>query len=163
MPEPIAYQDAIDLLDADHKAVKKLFIDFNALCDDGAPAAEKQALAEKICLEISVHAQLEEEIFYPAVRQATGDDPLLDEAVMEHAEAKDLIAQIQDMDPGDEQYDATVKELGKDIDHHVLEERERIFMKAKLADLDLRGMVPALVERKEELKQQLLAAAGEAA
>jgi len=163
MSPPIAYQDAIDLLDADHKAVKKLFIDFNALCEDGAPAAEKQAIAAKICRELSVHAQLEEEVFYPAVRQATGDDAMMDEAVREHAEAKDLIAQIEEMDPQAEDYDATVKELGQDIDHHVLEERERIFMKAKLADLDLRGMVPALVQRKEELRKQMTAAARVAA
>jgi hemerythrin superfamily protein len=159
MPQPfIAYEDAVDLLDADHKAVKKLFITFKALCDDEAPAAEKQAVAEKICQELTVHAQLEEEIFYPAVREATGDDALLDEAVLEHAQAKDLIAQIQEMDPEDEGYDDTVQELGQDIDHHVLEEREQIFMKAKLADLDLRGMVPALVQRKEELKKQVMAA-----
>ena len=157
MSEPIAYEDAVDLLDADHKGVKSLFIEFNALCEDEAPASEKQALALKICRELTVHAQLEEEIFYPAVREATGDDPLLDEAVLEHAEAKALIAQIEEMEPGDEAFDTTVQELGQDIDHHVLEEREQIFLKARLADLDLRGMVPALVKRKEQLKKKAAA------
>ena len=163
MSEPIAYEDAVDLLDADHKGVKSLFIEFNALCEDDAPAAEKQALALKICRELSVHAQLEEEIFYPAVREATGDDPLLDAAVLEHAEAKALIAQIEEMEPEDEAFDTTVQELGQDIDHHVLEEREQIFLKARLADLDLRGMVPALVKRKEQLKKKAAAPAKAAA
>ena len=163
MSEPIAYEDAVDLLDADHKAVKSLFIEFNALCEDEAPASEKQALALKICRELTVHAQLEEEIFYPAVREATGDDPLLDEAVLEHAEAKALIAQIEEMEPEDEAFDATVKELGQDIDHHVLEEREQIFLQARLADLDLRGMVPQLVKRREQLRTGAAASAKAAA
>ncbi|MDB5857670.1 MAG: hypothetical protein JWQ76_1359 [Ramlibacter sp.] len=163
MSQPIAYEDAIDLLDADHKAVKQLFIDFNGLCEDGAPAADKQAVALKICQALAVHAQLEEEIFYPAVRQAIGDDALMDEAMLEHAQAKDLIAQIQEMDPQDETFDGTVQELGKDIDHHVLEEREQIFLKARLARLDLRGMVPAMVKRKEQLKKKAAAPAKVAA
>jgi hemerythrin superfamily protein len=158
MPQPIAYEDAVDLLDADHKAVKKLFIDFNALCEDDAPAEEKQAIADKICLALTVHAQLEEELFYPAVREATGDDPLLDEAVLEHAQAKDAIAAIEAMDAGDDGFDDAVQQLGKDIDHHVLEEREQIFLKARYANLDLRGMVPALVKRKEQLTKKAAAA-----
>ena len=164
MSEPIAYEDAVDLLDADHKAVKSLFIEFNALCEDGAPPSDKQALALKICQALTVHAQLEEELFYPAVREATGEDALMDEAMLEHAEAKALIAQIQEMDPGDEAFDGTVQELGKDIDHHVLEEREQIFLKARLAkNLDLRGMVPALVKRKGQLQKKAAAPAKAAA
>jgi hemerythrin superfamily protein len=163
MSQPIAYEDAVDLLDADHKAVKKLFIDFNALCEDEAPAQERQAIAEKICLALTVHAQLEEELFYPAVREAIGDDALMDEAMLEHAQAKDLIAQIQGMAADDEQYDSTVQELGKDIDQHVLEERERIFLKARMASLDLRGMVPALVKRKQQLQKKAVPARKEPA
>lgn len=163
MSQPIAYEDAVDLLDADHKAVKSLFIEFNALCDDGAPAADRQALALKICQALTVHARLEEEIFYPAVREATGDDALLDEAALEHAEAKALIAQIEEMEPEDEAFAATVQELGKDIDHHVLEEREQIFLRARLADLDLRGMVPQLVKRREQLRTAAAASAKAAA
>lgn len=163
MPQPIAYEDAVDLLDADHKAVKKLFIDYNALCEDEAPAAQKEAIARKICLALTVHAQLEEEIFYPAVRQAIGDDALMDEAMLEHAQAKDLIAQIEGMAPSDEAYDDTVQELGKDIDQHVLEEREQIFLKAKLAELDLRGIVPELVKRRQQLQKKAQAARKETA
>ena len=163
MSEPIAYEDAVDLLDSEHKAVKTLFIEFNALCEDEAPPADKEAVALKICQALTVHAQLEEELFYPAVREAIGDDALMDEAVMEHAEAKALIAQIQDMEPDDEAFDGTVQELGKDIDHHVLEEREQIFLKARLAALDLRGMVPQLVKRKLQLTKKAATAAKVAA
>ena len=152
MTETVAYEDAVDLLDADHKAVKNLFIEFNALCEDDAPAEHKQRIARRICQELTVHAQIEEEIFYPKVREAIGDDALMDEALEEHAEAKETIAHIQAMDAGDSGYDDTVKKLGKLIDSHVLEEREQIFLKAKYAPLDLRGMAPALFARKKQLQ-----------
>lgn len=163
MSQPIAYEDAVDLLDADHKAVKKLFIDYNALCEDDAPAQAKQVIAQKICQALTAHAQVEEEIFYPAVREAIGDDALMDEAMLEHAQAKDLIAQIEGMRADDEEYDGTVQELGKDIDQHVLEEREQIFLKARQADVDLRGMVPELVKRKQQLQKKASAARKEPA
>ncbi|MES2784570.1 MAG: hemerythrin domain-containing protein [Pseudomonadota bacterium] len=147
-----AYENAIDLLDADHKLVKKLFIDFGALVEDEAPPELKQAVALKICQEITVHAQLEEEIFYPAVREAIGEEGLMDEALEEHDQARQLIAQIQGMSAQDDGYDDTVKALGEAIDHHVLEEREQIFLKAQYANLDLRGMVPALVALKAKLQ-----------
>ena len=152
MSETVAYEDAVDLLDADHKAVKKLFIEFNALCEDEAPAEQKQRIARRICQELTVHAQIEEEIFYPKVREAIGDDALMDEALKEHAEAKETIARIQAMEAGDSGYDDMVKKLGKLIDSHVLEEREQIFLMAKYAPLDLRGMAPALFARKKQLQ-----------
>ena len=152
MPETVAYEDAVDLLDADHKAVKKLFIEFNALCEDDAPDEQKQKIARRICQELTVHAQIEEEIFYPKVREAIGDGALMDEALEEHAAAKETIAQIQAMGAGDMGYDAMVRKLGKLIDSHVLEEREQIFLKAKYSALDLRGMVPALFARKKQLQ-----------
>ncbi|MES2977697.1 MAG: hemerythrin domain-containing protein [Pseudomonadota bacterium] len=152
MPPTLAYEDAIDLLDADHKFVKKLFITFNALCEDDAPAEEKKAVAEKICQELTVHAQIEEEIFYPQVREAVADDEeMMEDALQEHAEAKEMIAKIQGMDAEDEAYDGTVQELGDLIDHHVMDEREKIFLKARYAELDLRGMVPELYARKKAL------------
>ncbi len=152
MTQAVAYEDAVDLLDADHKGVKALFIKFNALCDDDAPAQEKQQVAEKICKELTVHAQIEEEIFYPAVRAAIGDDGLMDEALQEHAEAKEAIAAIQGMSAGAKGYDAMVRKLGKQIDEHVLEEREQIFLQARLAALDLRGMAVDLFNRKKQLQ-----------
>jgi hemerythrin superfamily protein len=153
MTQPVPYEDALDLLDADHKLVKKLFIEFKGLCDDGAPPGIKQQIAQKICQELTVHAQIEEEIFYPAVREAVGNDELMDEAEQEHAQAKQKIAQIQGMSGSDEGFDDAVKELASLIDQHVLEEREQIFLQAKLSDLDLRGMAPELFARKKELQQ----------
>ncbi|MFC5497386.1 hemerythrin domain-containing protein [Caenimonas terrae] len=159
MTQAVAYEDAVDLLDADHKGVKALFIKFNALCDDDAPAEEKQPVADKICKELTVHAQIEEEIFYPAVRAAVGDDALMDEALQEHADAKAAIADIQGMSAGDKGFDDKVKALGKAIDEHVLEEREQIFLQARLSALDLRGMAVALFERKKQLQGARPAAA----
>jgi hemerythrin superfamily protein len=147
-----AYDDAVDLLDADHKAVKKLFIDFNALCDDGAAPDAKRQVADKICQALLTHMQIEEEIFYPAVRTGTGDQPLIEEAIDEHAQAKETIAQIQAMDPADEKYDDTVKRLGELIDAHVLEEREQMFLEARQSQTDLRGLAVQLFERKQQLK-----------
>ncbi len=152
MKESIPFENAVDLLDADHKAVKQMFIAYDALCEDDAPAAARRTLAERICQELTVHAQIEEEIFYPAVREAIGDDPLMDEALAEHAEAKTLIARIQGMKSASDDYDATIKKLAKAIDAHVLEEREQIFLKAQQAPLDLRGLAVPLYERKKQLK-----------
>lgn len=151
MTQAVAYEDAVDLLDADHKGVKALFIKFNALCDDGAPAQEKQQVAEKICKDLTVHAAIEEEIFYPQVREAVGED-LLDEALEEHAQAKQAIAQIQGMSADEKGYDDKVKDLGKMIDHHVQEEREQIFLLARLAPLDLRSMALDLFKRRKQLQ-----------
>jgi hemerythrin superfamily protein len=152
--QPIAYDDAVDLLDADHKAVKKMFMDYDALCQDRAPAADKQALAQRICQSLSAHAQLEEEIFYPQVREAIGDQALMDEALSEHAQAKETIARIEAMKPDDAAYDKTVKQLGKLIDDHVLVEREQIFLQARNAALDTRAMVLPLLKRQQQLKKQ---------
>jgi hemerythrin superfamily protein len=96
---PAKKNDAVDLLDADHVAVKKLFNAYKKLCENDGSPDEKQELAEQICQELTVHAQLEEEIFYPQVREAIEDDDLIDEAEVEHASAKDLIAQISSMEP----------------------------------------------------------------
>ena len=153
MSPPIAFEDAVDLLDADHKAVKKLFIDFAAIDEMPKPDGDKREIADKICQALTVHAQIEEEIFYPAVREAVGDE-LLDEALQEHAEAKEMIAKIQAMNAEDAAFDDTVKELGKAIDHHVLEEREQIFLKARQSPMDLKGLAIPLAERKKELMQQ---------
>jgi hemerythrin superfamily protein len=152
MKELFAFDDAVDLLDADHKAVKKMFIDYSALCEEGAPASDKGSLAQRICQELAVHTQIEEELFYPQVRAAIGEEALMDEAVKEHAEAKETIARIQGMDAADDAYDDTVKHLGRMIDQHVLQEREQIFLQARQSALDLRAMADALLARKKELK-----------
>ncbi|MDB5732969.1 MAG: hemerythrin cation binding domain protein [Variovorax sp.] len=153
MSATLFYEDAVDLLDADHKLVQKLFLDYQGLCDDGAPSEDRRQLALKICQDLSVHAQIEEEIFYPAVRAAIDDDPLMEEALREHAEAKKAIARIQGMAPTDASYDDTVKQLFTTIMDHVMEEREQIFLKARYSTADLRGMVPELYARKKALQK----------
>ena len=163
MKEPVAFDDAVDLLDADHKAVKKMFIEFGALCEDAAPAAAKQALAQHICQALAVHSQLEEELFYPAVRKAIVDDAVMDEALQEHAAAKEVMARIESMKPTNPAYDATVQQLGKLIDQHVMEEREQIFLKARNAALDLRGLTLPLLKRQQQLKKTAAEAAKEGA
>ena len=154
-------KDACDLLDADHKAVKKLFNAYDELAGSKARgAAEKRLeLAREICTELTVHAQIEEEIFYPALRAALSETDLLAEAEVEHAGAKDLIAQIEALNQPDEMYDAKVKVLGEYIDHHVKEERNEIFPKARSSrKLDLVAMRDELEARKEALKAEMEAA-----
>jgi hemerythrin superfamily protein len=154
--------DACTLLDADHRAVKKMFKDFEPLAESKAKAAaqKRRELADRICLELTVHAQIEEEIFYPALRDVIKDEPLLDEAEVEHASAKDLIAQIKNGSETDPKWCAKVVVLGEYIDHHVKEERGEIFVKARAAKkLDLVAMRETLLARKEELMAQMTALA----
>jgi hemerythrin superfamily protein len=147
-----ATPDACSLLDADHKNVKKMFTAYEDLAHAASASQKKRGLANQICLELTVHAQIEEEIFYPALREAIKDTDLLDEAEVEHASAKDLIAQIQDATDVNDMFDAKVTVLGEYIDHHVKEERNEIFVKARaVRKLDLVGMRDTLAARKEEL------------
>lgn len=142
--------DAIKLLKDDHKEVKTYFKQYETLEDD----AEKQALADKICTTLTVHAQIEEEIYYPATREAIDDDDLLDEAEVEHASAKQLIAEIQSMKAGDRLFDAKVTVLGEYIDHHVEEEEGEMFPESRDSDLDLKELGAKLAARKAELMAQ---------
>jgi hemerythrin superfamily protein len=153
-----AEKDACDLLDADHKAVKKLFNAYEELAGSRARSAaqNKLELAQQICLELTVHMRIEEEIFYPALRAALKDTAPLAEAEVEHDGAKELIAQIQGASGADEMFDAKVKVLGENIDHHVKDERTDIFPKARAArKLDLVAMREQLQERKDELMAEL--------
>jgi hemerythrin-like domain-containing protein len=147
-------KDACDLLDADHRAVKKMFKEYEELTNSrGRTVAQKKMnLARQICQEVTVHAQIEEEIFYPALRAVLKDTDLVAEAEIEHQSAKDLIAQIEGAAEADEMFDARVTVLGEYIDHHVKEERNEIFPKARSArKLDLVSMRDDLASRKEEL------------
>jgi len=149
-------KDACDLLDADHKAVKKMFNEFEKLTESrGNTREKKRMLADQICQELTVHAQIEEEIFYPAIRKAIKDELMMAEAEVEHMSAKDLIAQIQEMEAGDALFDAKVTVLGEYIDHHVKEERNEMFPKARASKVDLVKMRDALQARKEELMAEL--------
>ena len=143
-------QDAIGMLTADHKKVKTLFKEFEDVADSKATAT-KADLAERICMELTVHATLEEEIFYPAVRKAIADNPLMNEAKVEHASAKDLIAQIKALPASDPMFAAKVTVLGEYIDHHVKEEEGEMFAKAKKTKLDMMALGEEMMRRKEEL------------
>ena len=104
---------------------------------------------------LTVHATIEEEIFYPAAREAEVESDLLDEAEVEHASAKDLIAQIQEMSPEDELYDAKVKVLGEYVQHHVQEEEGELFVRCQSADMDLDELGDEISARKDELMEEL--------
>jgi len=146
-----AKSDATVLLERDHNEVKKLFKQYEKLSRNEADGQERQALAAQICSMLTVHSTIEEEIFYPASREAGVEEDLLDEAEVEHASAKDLIAQIQSMSPDDELYDAKVTVLGEYVNHHVEEEEGQMFPKCRRAKMDLAGLAQSLAERKSEL------------
>lgn len=141
--------DAISLLIKDHKDVKEMFEQFDGLSDRSK--ATKKKVADQICQALTVHTQLEEKIFYPAVREAISDEDLMDEALVEHASAKKLIEQIQGMEADDDLYDAKVKVLSEQVEHHVREEEDEMFPKVRKTNLD----VNALGEKMMSLKQQL--------
>jgi hemerythrin-like domain-containing protein len=144
--------DAIALLKQDHAEVKALFKEYDKLAEADAEAGEREMLALQICDMLTVHATIEEEIFYPAAREALSGDneDLLDEAEVEHASAKDLIAQIQSTDASDALFNAKVKVLGEYIDHHVKEEQNELFPKLK-GKLDAKAIGARLQARKEDL------------
>ena len=143
-------QDAVALLKEDHRTVEELFAQFEKATGDN----RKQKIAEQICLELSVHAKIEEEIFYPAC-EGKVDEGLLKEAYVEHDGAKVLIAEIMNgSEQSDEFYDAKVKVLQEQIEHHVEEEEKRmegLFAQARKAGLDMDALGSELAERKEEL------------
>jgi len=142
-------KDAVALLKEDHRAVEDLFAQFEKASGDG----RKQKLATQICLELSIHAKIEEEIFYPACEGKVEED-LLKEAYVEHDGAKLLIAQILAGEPSDEFYDAKVTVLQEQIEHHVEEEEKRLegmFAQARKADLDMEALGQQLAARKAEL------------
>ena len=147
--------DAIALLKADHRKVEELFEQFESARRDGT----KQKLALQICLELTVHAMIEEEIFYPACEGKVEED-LIKEAYVEHDGAKVLIAQIEAGGPDDEYYEAKVKVLSEQIEHHVEEEEKRMegmFAQARKAGLDMDALGEAMRARKEELMAQFKA------
>jgi len=154
---PAKAQDAVQLLTADHKEVNALFKEYQKLVDAEAPDGEKEALARQICLMLTVHATTEEEIFYPAARNAIEEEDLLDEAEVEHGSAKELIAQIEAASADEPLYDAKVKVLGEYIQHHVKEEEGELFPKVKKAKVDLVKLGEQIALRKEELMPEMAA------
>ncbi len=145
--------DAIGLLKEDHRQVEAWFEEF----ENAESASKKKLLAGKICTALKVHTQIEEEIFYPACREAGIEDDMMNEADVEHDSAKKLIAEIEASKPGEDHYDARVKVLSEMIKHHVKEEEQRdgMFAKAKKSDLDLDALGEELRARKNELMKKM--------
>ena len=130
-----------------------MFKEFEKLCKKNEDEG-KEALVAQICKELTIHAQLEEEIFYPAARAAIDDDDLMNEAMVEHASAKDLIGQIQSMEASDPMYEATVSVLGEYVNHHVGEEENEMFPKVQKSKMDLEEIGSEIAERKEVLMEE---------
>ena len=143
-------QDATALLRADHKRVSDLFAEY----EKTRSPVRKMALVTKICTELSVHAQVEEEIFYPAVKAALKDKELVPEAIIEQATMKALISQVEGVTPDGEMFDAKIKVLSEYVKHHVKEEHTEMFPKAKASKLDLVELGARLTDRKRELMAQ---------
>jgi hemerythrin superfamily protein len=145
-----APKDAIALLKADHEAVSQLFAEY----EKTRSVPNKKALVAEICTALSVHAQIEEEIFYPAVKTALKDKLLVPEATVEHASVKELIAQLEGIEPDREMYDAKVKVLSEYVKHHVKEEQNEMFTKAKASSVDLVELGARMAARKDDLLAQ---------
>ena len=146
-----ASKDATAMLKADHKRVADLFEEFEKTKSDN----RKMSIVAQICQELTVHAQIEEEIFYPAVKAALKDHELVPEATVEHAAVKDLIAAVEGKTPFGEMYDAKVKVMGEFVKHHVKEEEKEMFVKVRKTDLDLKELGEKMAARKEELMASL--------
>lgn len=142
-------RDAISILREDHRRVDEMFRQFERLRDTRA----RGELANRICVELLIHAHVEEEIFYPAVREAIDDDDLMDEADIEHATLSALITDIMNLPPDGKGYGARVKVLGDYVRHHVQEEQNRMFSKARQARLDMRKLGEQILETREELRR----------
>ncbi len=146
----MAQQDACALLDDDHTKVERLFEQYKAAGQD----SQKKLLAQQVCQELTVHAQIEEEIFYPAFQQAAQDEDLVEDAQQEHQEARELISKIE-QSPGD---DKLMLELEEAVLHHVSDERQKMFPQArKTQGLDLMQLADQLQTRKAELMADLTA------
>ncbi|GAB3549011.1 hypothetical protein GCM10027343_30210 [Noviherbaspirillum agri] len=149
-------QDVLHLLAEDHKRVLKMFDQFEKLKEkNGEDEETMQQLVETACAELTIHAQVEEEVFYPAAREAIDDMDLLDEAEVEHASARQLMTELAAMQPGDDLYEAKFTVLGEYVKHHIQEEEKELFPKVKKSDLDLMELAEEVRERKMELRDEL--------
>jgi len=142
--------DAVDFLKSQHREVEELFKQFDKLPEEGADE-EKEPIVRTACEKLTVHATIEEEIFYPAAREVDDVAALLNEAEVEHGTAKDLIATLDSMDASDEMFSATFTVLSEYIKHHVKEEEGELFPKIKKSDLDLGALGQELAARADEL------------
>jgi hemerythrin-like domain-containing protein len=141
--------DAIDLLKQDHDKVEKAFKEFERMDREDAEACGQ--LVSTVCEDLKVHTTLEEEIFYPAAREAIDDESLMNEAAVEHETAKMLIEQLENMQADDPNYHATFTVLGEYVRHHIREEQEEMFPAVKRSGLDLQALGEQMRARKQEL------------
>ena len=141
--------DAIDMLKQDHDKVEKAFKEFEKM--DRQDTESCRQVIKTVCEELKVHTTLEEEIFYPAVREAIDDEDLMNEAAVEHETAKMLIDQLENMGPDDPNYFATFTVLGEYVKHHIKEEQGEMFPAAKRAKMDLEGLAERMRARKNEI------------
>ncbi|HEX6297713.1 MAG TPA: hemerythrin domain-containing protein [Burkholderiales bacterium] len=144
---------AIEMLKEDHAKVKKAFKEFENM--DRSDTETCRQVVQTVCDDLKVHTTLEEEIFYPAVREAIEDEDIMNEASVEHETAKMLIDQLENMEPDDPNYYATFTVLGEYVMHHVKEEEGEMFPQAKKSDIDLEALGTRMKERKSELLSQL--------
>ena len=142
--------DALEFLKGQHREVEDLFKQFEKLGDEG-PSEEKEPIVRMACEKLTVHASIEEEIFYPAAREIDDVESLLNEAEVEHNTAKDLIATLDSMDASDPMFSATFTVLSEYIKHHVKEEEGELFPKVKKSDLDLDALGQELAAQADEL------------
>ena len=145
--------NALELLKQDHAKVKQSFKEFEKM--DHEDEATMQEMVRAVCAELKAHTTIEEEIFYPAVRAAIEDEDLMNEAQVEHASAKDLIAQLEGMQPDDPLYSATFAVLGEYVLHHVKEEESEMFPQVRKAKLDLAELGARIMERKQQLLESM--------
>ncbi|MFM0122287.1 hemerythrin domain-containing protein [Paraburkholderia sp. RL18-101-BIB-B] len=147
--------DALAFLEAEHRAVEKLFTAFEKAADDDLEA--KSALAQRACEELSIHAMLEEELLYPAAQEALPDSDKVDveEAYVEHFLVKTLIAKFETMKAGDKGFDATFKVMSEMVGHHVEEEEEELFPELRKSNCNLRTLGEKMAKRKAELQSKL--------
>lgn len=143
-------QEATALLKADHKLVANLFDDY----EQTNSKSKKKQLVEQICKELSIHAQVEEEIFYPAVQKALKDHEIVPEAIVEHSTLKDLIAAVKGVEPDGDMYDAKIKVMSEYVKHHVKEEESEMFVEAKSTSLDMVQLGTLMNERKTQLANE---------
>ncbi|HEU4459099.1 MAG TPA: hemerythrin domain-containing protein [Methylibium sp.] len=153
-----ARDEAIAMLKEDHKRVKKAFKEFEKL-EDSEDQQVRQALVERTCAELTIHAMLEEEIFYPAARNGVKEEDLIEEAEVEHASAKQLIEQLKQMEPDDPKYAATFTVLGEYVEHHVKEEENEMFPQvSKSKEIEWESICEQMTARRTELMEQMLPA-----
>jgi hypothetical protein len=148
----IARPDAVELLEADHRACERLFAEYRDLVRHEARPAQRKALANRLCLELTVHAKLEEELFYPAAREALHEDDAIDDAESAHESVKDLVAQLLASRAEDPLFDAKVAVLEDYVARHVREERDAVFPQVRRSPLDLHALARSMNVRKAELR-----------